>query len=182
LILANCPRCFPNCASCAMKSPVSEADFGQIKVRLVRYCAERPDQYLHIHDARWAITRRAEILSYNHSPPQVTCGSLHFGLTDQGYCQKYVPEAATRDSRMVMPPYSHRKPPVPAYFGYAGIVHHRDLLRDRAKDLAREPLTQTTSEDPFGNKASRRSKLGLKTYHVSVGRIRSDGTACICSA
>jgi hypothetical protein len=31
------------------------------------------------------------------------------------------------------------KPPVPAYFRYAGIVHHRDFCLDRSKDLVPEP-------------------------------------------
>ena len=37
------PRLFPELRVVRYEEPVEDADFGQIKVRLVRYCAERPE-------------------------------------------------------------------------------------------------------------------------------------------
>jgi hypothetical protein len=34
---------FPQLRVVRYEEPVSDADFGQVKVRLVRYCAERPE-------------------------------------------------------------------------------------------------------------------------------------------
>ena len=37
------PALFPQLRVVRYEEPVTEADFGQVKVRLVRYCAERPE-------------------------------------------------------------------------------------------------------------------------------------------
>lgn len=37
------PRLFPEQRVVRYEEPIEDADFGQVKVRLVRYCAERPE-------------------------------------------------------------------------------------------------------------------------------------------
>jgi len=37
------PALFPQLRVVRYEEPIADADFGQIKVRLVRYCAERPE-------------------------------------------------------------------------------------------------------------------------------------------
>jgi hypothetical protein len=37
------PALFPQLRVVRYEEPVADADFGQVKVRLVRYCAERPE-------------------------------------------------------------------------------------------------------------------------------------------